>query len=144
MINATFPSFAGRNRWVIYNEKHNHEYDGSMIPAEWFGWMHYKTDTPPTVVSDDIWNARFFFGAPPRDSRNLMSVFGSVAGQRRVNNVRIGSRYRLGGIATRKVSTDILSGSVPPLLLFYRSHKRKENISTKNRAFPVVHAVSVI
>merc|ERR1711934_1107462 len=41
--------FYGRNRWVIYNEKHNVEYDGSMIPAEWFGWMHYKTDTPPTV-----------------------------------------------------------------------------------------------
>ena len=54
MINATFPSLSGRNRWVIYNEKHNHEYDGSMIPAEWFGWMHYKTDTPPTVVSDGI------------------------------------------------------------------------------------------
>ncbi len=35
---------------MIYNEKHNLEYDGSMIPAEWFGWMHYKTDLPPTVV----------------------------------------------------------------------------------------------
>ena len=92
MINATFPSFAGRNRWVIYNEKHNHEYDGSMIPAEWFGWMHYKTDTPPTVVSDDIWNERFC-GAPPRDSRNLAFVFGSVAEQRRVNNVRIGTAW---------------------------------------------------
>ena len=45
-------SLAGRNRWVIYNEKHNVEYDGSMIPAEWFGWMHYKTDTPPTVVRE--------------------------------------------------------------------------------------------
>ena len=44
--------FAGRNRWVIYNEKHCQEYDGSMIPAEWFGWMHYKTDTPPTVVRE--------------------------------------------------------------------------------------------
>ena len=22
-----------------------------MIPAEWFGWMHHKTDTPPTLVS---------------------------------------------------------------------------------------------
>jgi NADH dehydrogenase (ubiquinone) 1 alpha subcomplex subunit 12 len=20
-----------------------------MIPAEWFGWIHYKTDFPPTV-----------------------------------------------------------------------------------------------
>jgi len=33
---------------VIYNPKHHLEYDGSMIPAEWFGWMHYKTDIPPT------------------------------------------------------------------------------------------------
>jgi NADH:ubiquinone oxidoreductase subunit len=21
-----------------------------MIPGEWFGWMHYKTDIPPTEV----------------------------------------------------------------------------------------------
>ncbi len=41
--------FYGRNRWVVYNKKHHLEYDGSMIPAEWFGWMHYKTDQPPTV-----------------------------------------------------------------------------------------------
>ncbi|ODN03911.1 putative NADH dehydrogenase [ubiquinone] 1 alpha subcomplex subunit 12 [Orchesella cincta] len=41
--------FYGRNRWVDYNHKHNLEYDGSMVPAEWFGWLHYKTDTPPTV-----------------------------------------------------------------------------------------------
>lgn len=43
-----FYNFAGRNRWVEYNQKHNLEYDGSMVPAEWFGWLHYKTDTPPT------------------------------------------------------------------------------------------------
>ena len=41
--------FPGRNRWVEYNPKHNLEYDGSMVPAEWFGWLHYKTDLPPTV-----------------------------------------------------------------------------------------------
>lgn len=22
-------------------------YDGSQVPAEWFGWLHYKTDLPP-------------------------------------------------------------------------------------------------
>jgi NADH:ubiquinone oxidoreductase subunit len=27
------------------------DYDGSMIPAEWFGWMHHKTDAPPSLVS---------------------------------------------------------------------------------------------
>ena len=36
-------------RWVVYSPKHGVDYDGSMIPAEWFGWMHYKTDIPPTV-----------------------------------------------------------------------------------------------
>ena len=40
--------FYGRNRWVEYNKNVGLEYDGSMIPAEWFGWMHYKTDIPPT------------------------------------------------------------------------------------------------
>jgi len=40
--------FYGKNRWVIYNPNVGVEYDGSMIPAEWFGWMHYKTDIPPT------------------------------------------------------------------------------------------------
>jgi NADH dehydrogenase (ubiquinone) 1 alpha subcomplex subunit 12 len=34
--------FFGRNRWVEYTEWKNIEYDGSQIPAEWFGWMHYK------------------------------------------------------------------------------------------------------
>lgn len=23
------------------------EYDGSQVPAEWFGWLHYKTDLTP-------------------------------------------------------------------------------------------------
>ena len=41
--------FYGRNRWVIYNEAKGTNYDGSQIPAEWFGWMHYKVDEPPTV-----------------------------------------------------------------------------------------------
>jgi len=34
---------------VNYNVKHGVDYDGSMVPAEWFGWLHYKTDLPPTV-----------------------------------------------------------------------------------------------
>uniref|UniRef100_C1BTA2 NADH dehydrogenase [ubiquinone] 1 alpha subcomplex subunit 12 n=1 Tax=Lepeophtheirus salmonis TaxID=72036 RepID=C1BTA2_LEPSM len=42
--------FHGSNRWVEYNTKCHLEYEGSMIPAEWFGWMHYKTDLPPTIA----------------------------------------------------------------------------------------------
>ena len=45
-----FCHLSGRNRWVIYNPNVGVEYDGSMIPQEWFGWMHYKTDLPPTEV----------------------------------------------------------------------------------------------
>jgi NADH:ubiquinone oxidoreductase subunit len=40
--------FYGRNRWVEYAAKVGVEYDGSQVPAEWFGWLHYKTDDPPT------------------------------------------------------------------------------------------------
>ncbi|XP_043286322.1 probable NADH dehydrogenase [ubiquinone] 1 alpha subcomplex subunit 12 [Venturia canescens] len=39
--------FYGRNRWVIYTDKVWMSYDGSQVPAEWFGWLHYKTDLPP-------------------------------------------------------------------------------------------------
>ncbi|CAH1382668.1 hypothetical protein MTP99_006656 [Tenebrio molitor] len=39
--------FYGRNRWVEYAPYYNLEYDGSQVPAEWFGWLHYKTDLTP-------------------------------------------------------------------------------------------------
>lgn len=39
--------FYGTNRWVEYAEHQRLDYDGSQIPAEWFGWMHYKTDLLP-------------------------------------------------------------------------------------------------
>jgi len=39
--------FYGRSRWIIYNPKHGVDYDASMVPAEWFGWLHYKTDKTP-------------------------------------------------------------------------------------------------
>ncbi|XP_076244548.1 NADH dehydrogenase (ubiquinone) B17.2 subunit [Calliopsis andreniformis] len=39
--------FYASNRWVIYAEEVNYEYDGSQVPPEWFGWLHYKTDLPP-------------------------------------------------------------------------------------------------
>ncbi|KAL1461719.1 hypothetical protein WDU94_013591 [Cyamophila willieti] len=39
--------FFGRNRWVIYNKNCGLNYDASMVPSEWFGWLHYKTDYTP-------------------------------------------------------------------------------------------------
>lgn len=43
--------FVGRSRWVVYNDNVSYDYDGSQVPAEWYGWLHYKTDLPPTIVS---------------------------------------------------------------------------------------------
>lgn len=42
--------FLGRNRWVEYNDKVWLNYDASQIPAEWYGWIHYKTDLLPCNV----------------------------------------------------------------------------------------------
>lgn len=42
--------FPGRNRWVEYADEIWLNYDGSQVPAEWFGWLHYKTDLPPFKV----------------------------------------------------------------------------------------------
>uniref|UniRef100_A0A023FWM0 NADH dehydrogenase [ubiquinone] 1 alpha subcomplex subunit 12 n=1 Tax=Amblyomma parvum TaxID=251391 RepID=A0A023FWM0_AMBPA len=40
--------FFGRNRWVEYADHYYLNYDGSQVPAEWHGWLHYTTDLPPT------------------------------------------------------------------------------------------------
>ncbi|XP_078043879.1 NADH dehydrogenase (ubiquinone) B17.2 subunit [Augochlora pura] len=39
--------FYASNRWVVYADKYGMDYDGSLVPPEWFGWLHYKTDLPP-------------------------------------------------------------------------------------------------
>jgi NADH:ubiquinone oxidoreductase subunit len=39
--------FYGSSRWVEYAEYKNLEYDASQVPAEWFGWLHYRTDATP-------------------------------------------------------------------------------------------------
>ncbi|XP_017785144.1 PREDICTED: probable NADH dehydrogenase [ubiquinone] 1 alpha subcomplex subunit 12 [Nicrophorus vespilloides] len=39
--------FYSRNRWVEYAPKYGMDYDGSQVPAEWYGWLHYKTDLLP-------------------------------------------------------------------------------------------------
>ncbi|OWR50478.1 probable NADH dehydrogenase [ubiquinone] 1 alpha subcomplex subunit 12 [Danaus plexippus] len=37
-----------RSRWVEYNPNFNFEYDASQVSAEWYGWLHYKTDRLPS------------------------------------------------------------------------------------------------
>lgn len=39
--------FYGRNRWCEYAHHYNLDYDASQVPAEWYGWLHYKTDLTP-------------------------------------------------------------------------------------------------
>ena len=41
--NCYYQSKEGR-RWVIYNG----EAEASRIPSGWHGWMHHRTDTPPS------------------------------------------------------------------------------------------------
>jgi NADH:ubiquinone oxidoreductase subunit len=45
--NRYFRSRRGPKRWVLYNGLA----DASRIPPEWHGWMHHRTDTPPTEES---------------------------------------------------------------------------------------------
>lgn len=40
----------GRDRWVVYHPKFGVDYEGSLVTPEWFGWLHHKTDQPPTKV----------------------------------------------------------------------------------------------
>lgn len=39
--------FWTRERWLEYDPIHGVDYDATMIPAEWYGWMHHKTDYLP-------------------------------------------------------------------------------------------------
>lgn len=44
--NCYFRERGGKRRWVIYNGLA----EASMIPPGWHGWMHHRTDTPPTEI----------------------------------------------------------------------------------------------
>ena len=42
--NVYYRSREGARRWVIYNGPA----EASRIPPGWHGWMHHRTDVPPT------------------------------------------------------------------------------------------------
>lgn len=42
--NRYYQAKKGTKRWVIYNGPA----DPTTIPAGWHGWMHYRTELPPT------------------------------------------------------------------------------------------------
>lgn len=42
--NRYYKSKTGTKRWVIYNGPA----DPTTIPPGWHGWMHYRTELPPT------------------------------------------------------------------------------------------------
>jgi len=41
---SKIPDSIKEHRWVIYNGYA----EASAIPSGWHGWMHYRTNTPPT------------------------------------------------------------------------------------------------
>ncbi len=41
---SKIPSSIAEHRWVIYNGYT----EASAIPPGWHGWMHHRTDTPPS------------------------------------------------------------------------------------------------
>lgn len=45
-------NFFGTSRWVEYAEYKNLDYDASQVPAEWYGWLHYRTDATP--IEDSV------------------------------------------------------------------------------------------
>lgn len=40
-------NISSEKRWVIYNGV----YDPSKIPANWYGWLHFLINTPPSFTS---------------------------------------------------------------------------------------------
>mmetsp|Transcript_9483 Transcript_9483/g.14390 ORF Transcript_9483/g.14390 Transcript_9483/m.14390 type:complete len:170 (-) Transcript_9483:69-578(-) len=57
--------YTGRNRWVEYADMKN--YDGSMVDASWFPWLHNQVYHPPT--HPDVQKMKPFWLAPHK--RNL-------------------------------------------------------------------------
>ncbi len=45
--NVYYQTKDGVRRWVIYKG----EADASKITPDWHGWIHHRTDTPPTIES---------------------------------------------------------------------------------------------
>ncbi len=45
--NRYYRDKTGKRRWVIYNG----DAEASRIPPGWHGWMHHRTDTPPSEES---------------------------------------------------------------------------------------------
>lgn len=45
--NVYYQTKDGVRRWVIYKG----EADASKITVDWHGWIHHRTDTPPTAES---------------------------------------------------------------------------------------------
>jgi len=53
--NEYFQTRDGKRRWMIFNG----ETEGSAVPPGWHGWMHHRSDTPPTErpYTAKVWEA---------------------------------------------------------------------------------------
>jgi NADH:ubiquinone oxidoreductase subunit len=48
---SAIPDSIAERRWVIFNGYS----EASSIPPGWHGWMHHRTDTPPTSYKARDW-----------------------------------------------------------------------------------------
>lgn len=45
--NVYYQTEDGKRRWVIYRDQS----EASLVPPEWYGWLHHTVDIPPTEES---------------------------------------------------------------------------------------------
>ncbi len=45
--NIYYQTEGGKRRWVTYSKQS----EASLVPPEWYGWLHYTVDVPPTEES---------------------------------------------------------------------------------------------
>ena len=51
--NIYYESKDGKRRWVVYGK--SKEWEASLVPPEWHGWLHYTVDVPPSEEQYHPW-----------------------------------------------------------------------------------------
>lgn len=77
--NRYFRERTGNKRWVLYNG----EAEASRIPPSWHGWMHHRTDVPPT--EDD-------YKPHPWEKPHLPNLTGTAAAYRPPGSILSGEK----------------------------------------------------
>jgi NADH:ubiquinone oxidoreductase subunit len=55
--NIYYETKDGKRRWVVYAR----DWEASLVPPEWHGWLHHTVDVPPTMVeyTPHPWEKRY-------------------------------------------------------------------------------------